>query len=55
MDGGLAGGGPARAEGTLGHSDAPEEDAACILKSPLCHRRPVGAPPGPESAPFLCL
>ena len=48
-------GGPVRAEGTLGHSDAPEEDAACVLDSPLGDCRPLGGSPGPGSAPFLCL
>ena len=44
-----------RAEGTLGHSDAPKEGAACILDSLLGDCRPVGGPPMPGSAPFLCL
>ena len=43
-----------RAEGMLGHSDEPEEDAICIFNSPLGHCRPVGGPPRARVCSVMC-
>ena len=52
--GGWAEGGPVRAEGTLSHSDEPEEDAICILNSPFGHCHPVGGPPRARVCSIVC-